>query len=175
MCQESDSSRQVRGELGLCSRGTEAEEAADSHSSILALIREMMGKHVDAGEKKKIIKFAKCLENVHLLWGSQDTICVSKCCCVGCELWACSDLIQPPPPLCLQCSLLSLPNSPGFHHCSCLYGNKCRRSRQQFLFSLLLMGLWLPTKSTFKLKHILNNVISNMCNKNKMTECPDRD
>lgn len=97
MCQESDSSRQARGELGLCSRGTEAEEATDSHSSISALIREMMGKHVDAGEEKTI-KFGKCLENVHLLWGSQGTICVFKRCCVGCELWAYSDLIQLSPP-----------------------------------------------------------------------------
>lgn len=52
MCQESDSSRQARGELGLCSRGTEAEEATDSHSSISASIREMMGKHINAGEGK---------------------------------------------------------------------------------------------------------------------------
>lgn len=96
MCQESDSSHQAREELGLCSRGTEAEEATDSHSSISALIREMMGKH--AGEEE-MIKFAKCLENVHLLWGSQDTICVFKCCCVGCEIWAHSDLIQLSPPL----------------------------------------------------------------------------
>lgn len=46
-----------------------------------------------------MIKFAECLENVHLLWGSQDTICVFKCCCVGCEIWACSDQIQLSPPL----------------------------------------------------------------------------
>lgn len=97
MCQEPDSSRQARGELGLCSCGTKAE-ATDSHSSISALIREMMGKHTDAGGGK-IIKFAECLENVHLLWGSQDTICVFKCCCVGCEIWACSDQIQLSPPL----------------------------------------------------------------------------
>jgi len=57
MCQESDSSRQARGELGLCSRGTVAEEATDSHSLISALIREMMGKRVDAREGKMIRVF----------------------------------------------------------------------------------------------------------------------
>ncbi len=77
MCQEFDSSHQARGELGLCSRATEAEEATDSHSLISALIREMMGKRADAGEGK-MIKLAKCLENVYLLLGSQRTICVFK-------------------------------------------------------------------------------------------------
>lgn len=46
ICQESDSSRQARGELGLCSRGTEAEEATDPHSSISALIRETSEKNL---------------------------------------------------------------------------------------------------------------------------------
>lgn len=78
-----------------------------------------------------------------------------------------------PHPFSPQCSLSSLPNFPGFHHCLGLYGNKRRRRRQQFLFSLLLIAPWLPTKCTFKLKHILNNVISNMCNKNKMARCPN--
>ncbi len=48
--------------------------------------------------RKKIIKFGKRLEMVHLLWGSQDTICVFKYCCAGCELWAYSDPIQLSPP-----------------------------------------------------------------------------
>lgn len=79
-----------------------------------------------------------------------------------------------PAPTPSQCSLPSLPDSPGFHHCPCLYSNKQRRRRQKFLFSLLLIDPWLLTKSTFKLTHILNNVISNMCDQNKMTECLNR-
>lgn len=63
MCQESDSSRQrARGELGLCAAVAPGQEAVDSHSSVSGLIREMMGKHADAGGGKKVI--AKCLENI---------------------------------------------------------------------------------------------------------------
>lgn len=150
MCQETDSSRQKRGELGLCSRGTRGEEATHSHSSIWALIREVMGKQVNAGEGNDPLPEAQRMS------ASQDTICIfKKGSCVGC------DLIQLPPPD---------PSSPQFlvplhlswiHHCPSLYGNK--RARQQFLLSLLLMAPWLWPKSTFKLKHLLNNIISNIC------------
>lgn len=61
MCQESDSSRQARGEPGLCSRGTKAQEAMDSHSSRSASITEKMGKHSDAGEEEKMIKLQMSL------------------------------------------------------------------------------------------------------------------
>lgn len=54
----------------------------------------------------------------------------------------------------------SPPNSPGFHHFLCLYGNKEQRRRQRFLFSILLMVRWLLTKSNFKIKHTSNGVIS---------------
>lgn len=93
MCQESDSSRQARGELGLCSRGTEAEEATDPHSSISALIREMMGKHADAEEDGIVLKTSTFAGGVETL------SCVFNCCCVGCEIRACGDLIQLSPPL----------------------------------------------------------------------------
>lgn len=44
-----------------------------------------------------VISFAKCLGNVCLLLGSQDTIFVSKSCCVGCEQGVSSDRVQLPP------------------------------------------------------------------------------
>lgn len=68
-----------------------------------------------------MIKFAKCLENVHLLWGSQDAIFVFKWFCEGCETWACRDQIQLSPPLLPSASRPHPPppkkSSPGFHHC----------------------------------------------------------
>lgn len=169
MCQESDSSRRARRGAR---RGTGGPEATDSHSSPSLLIRGMMGKHVNAEGRKKIIRFAEGRENVP--WMSRDASRAFECRCVGCELRAYGDPIQLPPPRPPLPSRPVLPDSPGFHHCLRLYGNKQQRRRQQFLFSLLLIGPWLPTKSTFKLKHTLNNVISNMCYKNKMTGCPNR-
>lgn len=73
-----------------------------------------------------------------------------------------NDLIQLPRlPLSPQHRLQSLPNYPGVHHCLCLYSNKRQRRRQQLLLSLLLIALWLRTKSFYKLTHNLNNVILN--------------
>lgn len=103
---------------------------------------------------------------------SRHYLCFLKRCCVGYEIWACSDQIQLSPPLLLSTQPLPL-HSPGFHQCLCLYSNKRQRRRQQFLFSLPLIGPWLRTKSTFKLQHTLNNVISNTRSKNKMTRCPN--
>lgn len=54
----------------------------------------------------------------------------------------------------------ALPNSPGFHQRSGLYSNKQRRRTQRFLFSFLLMALWLSTKSTVEPKHASDNVSS---------------
>lgn len=68
------------------------EEARGAHSSIAGLVGEMIAKPSDVGEEND--QFAKCLENVHLLRGSRGTICVFKRCCVGCEIWARTDLNQ---------------------------------------------------------------------------------
>lgn len=158
----------------MCSCGTKAG-ATDSHSSLSALIREMMGKHTDSQEGA-LSRLPNGLKSVHrrlfFLWESRHYLCFLKRCCVGYEIWACSDQIQLSPPLLPSTQPLPL-HSPGFYHCLCLYSNKRRRRRQQFLFSLPLIGPWPRTKSTFKLQHTLNNVISNTRSKNKMTRCPN--
>lgn len=72
------------------------QEATDLHSPLSVLIREMMGKHADAGEEKNDQVQAKRLENVQLCCGSQDAICV-----LNAVLWAINHghtAIQLPPP-----------------------------------------------------------------------------
>lgn len=149
MCQESDSSRQARGEPGLCSRGTEAEEATDPHSSISASIRGDDGKTQTQRRKESSEFLPNALKMSTFPGRSGDAICVFNCRCVGCEIWACGDLIQLSPPLLAPVSRPSPTLLDSITACvSTATGG--RRRRQQFLFSLLLIAPWPPTKKHFQ-------------------------